>query len=111
MVVQPRKVAGRLVSMPRLEYRWPTVVVQHLVWSYRLNFPGFASVLLDLDGQLASASVPFGKRKTFAGLLRRAGFDVVEVVHRGWEAPAPIDADQHSQLQGRVPRCVLGKRP
>jgi hypothetical protein len=108
LVVQPRRFAAALVRMPLLEYRWPSVVVQHLVWSYRLNFPGFAAVLLELNDQLASAWVPFGKRKTFAGVLRWAGFDVVEVVHRGWEAPAPVDVAQYSQLQGRVPRWIQG---
>jgi hypothetical protein len=107
IVVQPRKVGARLAKVPAVEYRWPSVIVRRIVWSHRLNFPGYAAVLLDVGGELGSASVPFGYRNKLAGMLRGAAFDVTEVVQRGWEQPKPLRASDYPHLRGTVPPCVL----
>lgn len=44
--VQPRNLPVKLARAPAVEYSWPSVVVQRLVWSYRRGLPAIATVLL-----------------------------------------------------------------
>jgi hypothetical protein len=77
----------------------------------RLNFAGYAAVLLDIGGHLGAAWAPVGYRNKLAAILRSAGFDVVEVVQRSWEQPKPLPASDHPQLRDIVPACVLRGAP
>ena len=107
MLVEPRHVPGGLGRVPALRYDWPCIVLQRLVWSYRLNFPGVPAILLDIDGKLGSAQVSFGWRDVVASTLRAARFEVVENVVRGYEAPRPLLLRDHPGLEGRLPKAVL----
>lgn len=105
VLVEPRNVPRWLGRPPAVRYDWPSIVLQKLVWSYRLKFPGVPSILLDIDGKLGSAQVSFGSRDAVAETLHEAGFDVVENVVRGFEAPHRVQG--HPELHGRVPQVVL----
>jgi hypothetical protein len=93
--------------VPAISHAWPTIVVQRIVWSHRANVPGVPTILLDIGGELGSAWVSFGRRDRVATTFRRTGFEVVEDVVRGWEAPHPLRLWDHPDLHGRVPRAVL----
>lgn len=114
VLVEPRNLPRRLPRawgrVPAVRYAWPAIVIQRLVWSYRADFPGVPMILLDLDGELGSATVSFGWRDRVAATFREAGFDVVEDVVRGWEAPHPLERRDHPELLGRVPGVVLADR-
>jgi hypothetical protein len=105
--VEPRSRLGRI---PAVSYAWPAIVVQRLVYSYRLDFPGLPAILLDFDGALGSVQVSFGWRDRVAATFRAAGFDVIEEVVRGSRAPRPLELRDHPELLGRVPRAVLADR-
>ena len=106
-MVWPRKIGAALARVPPVDYRWPAVVVQRLVWFHKTMFPAWASVLVDVQGQLGSVTVPFGARNGLADLLSAAGFDVVQVVRRGWEAPQSLVATDYPHLVGRIPACIF----
>lgn len=105
VVIEPRNLPRALGRVSAVSYAWPAIVVQRLVWSCRLNFPGVPSVLLDFDGRLGSAQVSFGWRDRVSKVLRAAGFEVIEDVVRGYEEPHPLRG--HPELQGRLPQAVL----
>ena len=105
VLVEPRKLPRWLGTPPAMRYDWPAIVIQRLVWSYRLNFPGIPAILLDFGGRLVSAQVSFGWRDQVSETFRAAGFEVIEDVVRGFEAPHRLQG--HPELQGRVPRVVL----
>jgi hypothetical protein len=109
VLVEPRSFP-RGLRVPLVSYAWPSIVVQRIVWSYRAKFPGVPTILLDIGGGLGSAWVSFGWRDRVAATFRRAGFDVVEDVVRGWERPQPLRLRDHPELQGRVPPPVLVDR-
>jgi hypothetical protein len=107
LVAWPRKIGAALARIPPVDYRWPTVVVQRLVWFHGTMFPAWASVLVEVQGKLGSVTVPFGARNRLADVLSEAGFDVVQVVRRGWEAPQALAPTDYPKLVGRVPACIL----
>ena len=109
VLVEPRQLPRWLGRPPPVRYQWPAIVIQRVVWSRRLNFPGVPAILLDIGGRLGSAQVSFGWRDQVAETFRAAGFEVIEDVVRGFEAPRPLRG--HPELQGRLPPVVLATRP
>lgn len=85
---------------PRLEYAWPTAVIEHL------RPTGQAGVLLEVDGSLGRASVGLSARSRLAESARAAGFDVVHVSHWGWEAPRALSEAELPKRERRVPACI-----
>jgi hypothetical protein len=106
--VVPVSLPGSL-TVPAVDYQWPSIVVQRLVWSYRLNLPGFATVLLEVNGQLGSA-MALVRQKRLSQVLREAGFDVIDDTVRGWETPRPVRLRDYPDHQGLLPRSVLVER-
>ena len=115
LLVYPRLVRVVPVSLPRsltvpaVDYQWPSMVVQRLVWSYRLNLPGFATVLLDINGRLGSAMAVV-RNGRLSQVLREAGFDVIEDTVRGWETPRPVRLRDYEGQRGLLPKSILVDR-
>lgn len=105
VAAEPRNVAGWISSVPRVVYQWRVAVAQRIVWSYRLNFPGMTSLLVDIDGKLGSVVVRPGKE--LAPALERAGFEVISDTVRGWETPQPIRTRDYPEMVGRLPDSIL----
>lgn len=106
IIVVPNAV-GSSVGIPRIDYAWPAVVVERLVWSRRVNFPGLLNVLVDVDGRLRSVNVRRGGSGRLTKALSRAGFGVVEVTHVGWEGPAKVTAEELGDKRTQVPPSLM----
>jgi hypothetical protein len=99
----------RSLTVPEVDYEWPSVVVQRFVWSYRLNLPGIPTVLLDINGQLGSA-MALVRSARLSQVLCDAGCHVIKDTVRGWETPRPLRRRDHPDQQGRLPGTVLVER-
>ncbi len=110
VVTRRLPLGARPLRLQQLEYTWPTAVVQFLKPNYWT-----ATLLLDMGGQLGSASVR--GRHRLPDALSTAGFNVIESVRRwepyrsrirnGWERPRAVPMALLGARLNEVPPCVV----
>jgi hypothetical protein len=90
--IRPNWLERRMFGWQFADYAWPAVVIE-------THTPlRSAGVLFEISGRLARCAVKHSEHERLSGTLARAGLTVIEVKHRGREAPH------------QVPRVTLGPR-
>jgi len=100
--VVPGRVGRFFQTTPHLTYGWPVVVIEH----QPLRSGG---VLVDVRGRLGRVAVRRGSRGRLRRELEAAGFGVVEVTHRSWEAGKPASVAELGAAVELVPPCVVAR--
>ena len=99
--VEPTQLGRWLRASSELDYDWSAVVVE------RHRPVPDVGVLVDIDGALGRVAVRGGGRGRLRGALEAAGFEVVEVIHWGWEAPRAATLEEVGAAAARLPACVV----
>jgi hypothetical protein len=98
--IEARLFYRRVGGWEKIEYDWPSVVVETL---RPLGGPG---LLFEMSRHLARCSVQFQGARLRAA-LDRAGFVVVEFRHWGWEAPRRVPPSVVGEQAAHLPRAVV----
>lgn len=98
--MEARPFYRRVSGWEKLDYDWPTVVVE------TLRPLGGSGLLFEMSGQVARCAVQFQGARLRAA-LSRAGFVVVEWSHWGWEAPRQVPEAVIGEQVVNVPRAVF----
>jgi hypothetical protein len=98
--IEARPFYRRVGGWEKIEYDWPSVVVETL---RPLGGPG---LLFEMSRHLARCSVQF-KGARLRAALDRAGFVVVEFTHWGWEAPRRVPPSVVGEQAAHLPRAVV----
>lgn len=99
--VLPGRVGRWARATPHIVYAWPVVVIEH---HRPLRDVG---ILVEVRGKLGRVGIRRGSRGRLRRALESAGFGVVEVTHRTWEAAKPVSAAHLGAAVGQVPPCVV----
>ena len=99
IVAEPNRIAATL-RIPRVEYRWPAVVLERHRWLRH------GDLLVERDGHIVRLALS-GTFEQARDALERAGFEVLEVEWYGWSEPLSIPRSEAQGFEGKLPRCVI----